>query len=233
MDFSGWEKLSLVDFDGRVATTLFTAGCPFRCPFCHNKALVIHPELAPTIPWEEIVSYLKKRQGMLEGVAITGGEPTLMNDLEQKIAEIKSLGYLVKLDSNGCHPKILKKLIDAKLIDYVAMDIKNCPERYGETIGLPNYDLTPIKESIEILMTSGIDYEFRTTVVKEFHDDASMEKLVSWIAGAKRYFLQRFVASEHCIEEGLHPIQKEDAERFLEIAKKKIPQAALRDYDIG
>ncbi len=230
MDFSGWEKLSLVDFDDKITTTLFMAGCNFRCPFCHNSDLVLHSDKAPKIPWPEIMEYLKKRQGVLDAVCITGGEPTLMNDLEEKLKDIKSLGYLIKLDSNGSNPEVLRKLVAMSLVDYVAMDIKNSKKRYGETIGLNHYDISPIEESVRFLMESGVNYEFRTTIMEEFHDEASIRELGEWIAGAKRYFLQLYIESEHCITQGHHPIAKEKAEAFLEILKPYLPNAALRGY---
>ena len=231
MDFSGWEKLYLVDYDDNIKTTLFMAGCNFRCPFCHNGDLVLHPENAPRIPWEEIMDYLRKRQGVLDAVCISGGEPTLMPDLEEKMKQIKSLGYLVKLDSNGNNPEKLKKLVAEGLVDYVAMDVKNSKSRYPETIGIPSFDCKNIEESIRFLMDSGIGYEFRTTIMEEYHDEGSIRELGEWIAGAKRYFLQLYIDSEHCIAKGHHPISKEKAERFLEILKPFVPNAKLRGYE--
>lgn len=230
MDFVGWEKLSLVDFDHRLTTTLFMAGCPFRCPFCHNSDLVLRPGSAAPIPWEEIETYLKKRRNMLDAVCISGGEPTLMDDLEEKLKIIKSLGYVVKLDSNGWNPFVLERLIGLGLVDYIAMDIKNSRERYAETAGT-SVNLDTIDHSVRLLMNSGIDYEFRTTIVDEFHDEFAMQGIAEWIAGAKRYYLQRFVENEHCIEKGLHAVTKEKAEGFLKILSPAIPSVRLRDYD--
>lgn len=230
MNFVGWEKLSLVDFDHRLTTTLFMAGCPFRCPFCHNSDLVLRPGSATPIPWEEIEAYLKKRRNMLDAVCISGGEPTLMDDLEEKLKIIKSLGYVVKLDSNGWNPFVLERLIGLGLVDYIAMDIKNSRERYAETAGT-SVNLDAIDHSIRLLMNSGIDYEFRTTIVDEFHDEFAMQGIAEWIAGAKRYYLQRFVENEHCIEKGLHAVTKEKAEGFLKILSPVIPSVRLRDYD--
>ncbi len=231
MDFSGWEKLSLVDYDDNITTTLFMAGCNFRCPFCHNRDLVLHPEHAPTIPWSEIMEYLKKRQGVLDAVCVSGGEPTLMPDLEEKLRDIKSLGFLVKLDSNGSNPLLLRKLVSMSLVDYVAMDIKNSKKRYAETIGFKTYDLSKIEESVKFLMESGIGYEFRTTMMEEFHDEEAIKEIGEWIAGAKRYFLQLYIESEHVIQTGHTPIPKEKAERFLEILKPYVPNAKLRGYE--
>ncbi|MBP5216543.1 MAG: anaerobic ribonucleoside-triphosphate reductase activating protein [Bacilli bacterium] len=231
MDFSGWEKLSLVDFDDKITTTLFMAGCNFRCPFCHNSDLVLHPDTAPKIPWSEIMEYLKKRQGVLDAVCVSGGEPTLMHDLEEKLKDIKSLGYLVKLDSNGSNPALLRKFVSMSLVDYVAMDIKNSKKRYAETIGLSHYDLAPIEESVSFLMNAGIPYEFRTTIMEEFHDEESIVEIGQWIAGAKRYFLQLYIESEHCIQQGHHPIAKEKAEKFLLLLKPYLANAKLRGYE--
>lgn len=231
MDFSGWEKLSLVDFDDNITTTIFMAGCPFRCPFCHNSDLVLHPENAPTIPWETIMAYLRKRRGVLDAVCVSGGEPTLMPDLKQKLSDIKSLGYRVKLDSNGWRPDILKELVSDGLVDYVAMDIKNSPDRYGETIGLPDYDLAAIKESVAFLKSKAIPFEFRTTIIDEYHDEQAMREIGEWIAGADRYYLQRYIDSEHCISHGLHMVPYEKAKRFEEILKEYVPNIRLRSYE--
>ena len=230
MDFVGWEKLNLVDFDHQLTTTLFMAGCPFRCPFCHNSDLVLRPGEANPIPWNEILDYLKKRKNMLDAVCISGGEPTLMDDLEGKIRAIKSLGYIVKLDSNGWNPFVLERLISLRLVDYIAMDIKNSKERYSETAGIP-VNIDTIDHSIRLIMESGIDYEFRTTIVEEFHDEIAMKGIADWIRGAKRYYLQRFVDNDHCLASGLHEVRKEKAEGFLKILSSQVPSAKLRDYD--
>lgn len=230
MDFSGWQKLTLVDFDQHIATTLFTAGCDFRCPFCHNRDLVLNPQEAPIIPWDEIVSYLKKRQGVLDGVVITGGEPTLMPDLVTKFQEIRSLGYAIKLDTNGSRPMVLKALLEAHLVDYVAMDIKNSEEKYAETIGLPKADMEAIHSSIAIIMNEAPDYEFRTTIFEELHDEEAMLGIGRLIHGAKRLFLQRYIDSEHCIQGGFHEVNKEKATHFAELLKKDIEQVELRGY---
>lgn len=230
MDFSGWEKLSLVDFDHSLTTTLFMAGCPFRCPFCHNSDLVLHPQEAPRIPWEEIREYLRKRRNMLDAVCVSGGEPTLMPDLKDKLREIKALGYKVKLDTNGWNPVVLRELLDEKLVDYVAMDIKNSPALYEKTSGA-SVRLEDIDRSIRLLMSSGIPYEFRTTIIEEFHDENAMREIGEWIAGAEKYFLQRYIDNEHCIARGFSPVQKEKAEGFLEVLAPFVPSASLRDYD--
>lgn len=231
MDFSGWEKLSLVDYDDNITTTLFMAGCPFRCPWCHNAGLVLDPMSAPTIPWEEIRGYLEKRKNVLDAVCVTGGEPTVMPDLLEKLSDIKTMGYKVKLDTNGSDPSLLKIAVEQGLVDYVAMDVKNSPDRYPETIGCPSYDITPVKESIEYLLSDVVNYEFRTTLVEEFHDSASIEEMGKLIKGAKKVFLQRFSENDNCIKKGYHPIEKEKALLFRAILLKYVESCELRGYD--
>ncbi|HBM70826.1 MAG TPA: anaerobic ribonucleoside-triphosphate reductase activating protein [Firmicutes bacterium] len=231
MDFSGWEKLSLVDYDDNITTTLFTSGCNFKCPFCHNGDLVLHPGETIKIPFEEIKEYLRKRQGVLDAVCVSGGEPTLMSDLEEKLTFIKSLNYKVKLDTNGSNPKTMKSLLEKHLVDYIAMDIKNSKEMYGKTIGVANYDLSLIEESVNFLLNSSFDYEFRTTLIDEFHIEKEIEEIGQWIKGAKRYFLQHYIDSENCIQHGLHEVPLEKAKSYSKILKKYIPQVYLRGYD--
>ena len=230
MEFSGLEKLSLVDYDDNLTATLFMAGCPFRCPFCHNAPLVLHPERAEKIPFDEILDYLNKRKGVLDAVCISGGEPTLMPDLEEKIRAIKELGYLIKLDSNGCNPNVLKHLVSEGLLDYIAMDIKNSKSKYFVTAGA-RVDMDAIEESVRFIMSCGVKYEFRTTMMTEFHDEADMEAIGRWIAGAQRYFLQRYIDSENTIRRNFHEIPLERAKKFIEIIKTYVPNVGLRGYD--
>lgn len=232
MEFAGLQKISLVDYEGKVACTLFTAGCNFRCPFCHNSDLVIYAKNVNYIPFDEILDYLNKRKGMLDAVVITGGEPTLMPDLKEKLYEIKKLGYKIKLDTNGTNPDIIKELVDLKLIDYVAMDIKNSYEGYSKTIGLESYDSNKILESINYLLSGEVDYEFRTTLVKEFHSDEDIKNIAKMIQGAKRYYLQEFKNSGHCIDSSLHEVPLNDAMRFKSILLPYIKEVKLRGYEI-
>jgi len=229
-DFAGWEKLSLVDYDDNLTTTIFMAGCPFRCPFCHNSELVLHPESAPKIPWSEIRDYLEKRQGVLDAVCISGGEPTLLPDLPSICAEIKSLGYKVKLDSNGFQPHILKDLIDRKLVDYIAMDIKNSKDRYAATCGC-SVNMAMIEEAVSLLIHSGIPFEFRTTVMEEFHDEEAFARIAEWVKGAKRFYIQRYIDSGNCIMGGFHPVPIEKARKFAEILSSSVDFVALRGYE--
>ena len=227
MKISGFQKMTLLDFPGKVACTIFTFGCNLRCPFCHNASLVLggaeeeHTE-------EEILSYLEKRKGLLDGVCITGGEPLLQPDIKDFIGKVKALGYAVKLDTNGCYPEKLKELINGGLIDYVAMDIKNCLSEYPKTVGIKDFDTTPVKESIAFLINSGFDFEFRTTVVKELHSAESIKALADDISGAKRYFLQNFVDSGDLIGENLSAHDKATLEEMKEICEKTIDIVEIR-----
>lgn len=225
----GLQKLTLLDYPGRVACTLFTRGCNFRCPFCHNASLVVRAEEQRPYTNEEILAFLKKRQGILDGVCITGGEPTLMRELPEFIGEIKSLGYSVKLDTNGTRPRVLKRLVNEGLVDYVAMDIKNSPEKYAYTVGLPqNYDLTPIMESKNILMEGKVDFEFRTTVAKPFHSEEDFLKIGEWLKGDEKYFLQQFKDSGDIIGQEISSFNESEMGKFLSLLLPFVPNAQLR-----
>ena len=228
MKLAGLQKLTLLDFPGHVACTVFTAGCNLRCPFCHNSELVL-PERKPELMDEEdFFSFLQKRQGILEGVCVTGGEPLLQKDIAAFLRRIKDLGFAVKLDTNGCFPAVLRELATQHLVDFVAMDIKNSPKRYGETVGIPNFDLAPVQESVAFLLSGAVEYEFRTTVAAQFHDEQSFRDIAQWIAGAKRYALQEFKDSGDILSPGLSPCSAEQMEAFLAILKPQIPGAFLR-----
>lgn len=227
MDIQGLQKLTLLDYPDKVACTVFLGGCNLRCPFCHNGDLVLAPGPAQ-LTEDQLLDFLKKRSGLLEGVCVTGGEPLLRAGLPQLLREIKELGYPVKLDTNGAFPKKLQWLCREGLVDYVAMDIKNSPERYGETAGLPGLDPAPFRESAAFLLSGTVDYEFRTTVVREFHDAASFRSIATWIAGAKRYFLQSFVDRDTVLRPGLHPCSREELESFADLLRPLIPSVELR-----
>lgn len=198
MQIHGFNKTTLLDYPGLVACTLFTGACNFRCPFCQNADLVLDPSSQPVIPEEEILAHLKRRKGITTGVCITGGEPTLNKDLEDFIKKLKDLELKVKLDTNGYRPDVTENLINKGLIDYVAMDIKSSFTRYSEAAGV-EVDTGKIRESIDLLMDKAPDYEFRTTVVKELHDEATFEEIGEMLRGARKYYLQGFIDSERVI----------------------------------
>lgn len=228
MKICGLQKLTLLDYPGKVACTLFAGGCNFRCPFCQNGDLVLHPAEVPAIAEEEILSFLRKRIGLLDGVCITGGEPLLYPEVEDTIRHIREMGYAIKLDTNGSNPQRLKHLVEQGLVDYVAMDLKNCPERYAETIGIPGYDLSPIRESVAFLMSGAIPFEFRTTVVRDFHTPQDLVSLAKWVAGDEPYFLQGFVDSAKVIQKGLHGYEKADFEAIREQLLPYLPKTGIR-----
>ena len=227
MDIQGLQKLTLLDYPGRVACTVFLGGRGFRCPFCHNSDLLEGPMPAETDS-AGLLAFLKKRRGLLDGVCVTGGEPLLRPDLAGLLEEIKALGFPVKLDTNGNYPDRLRKIAQAGLVDYVAMDVKNSPERYAETAGVPGLDLGPIRESVSWLLEGSVDYEFRTTVVKQFHDGDSFRAIGPWLAGAKRYFLQAFVDRDSVLCPGLSPCSREEMEGFADLVRPFVPAVELR-----
>jgi pyruvate formate lyase activating enzyme len=227
MDIQGLQKMTLLDYPGKVACTIFLGGCDLRCPFCHNAPL-LSGRLRAQMTQDELLAFLAKRKGLLDGVCLTGGEPLLRPDLEQLLREIKDLGYAMKLDTNGTHPERLRALAKQGLVDYVAMDVKNSPQRYARTVGVPDLDLTAIEQSVAFLLEGTLDYELRTTVVKEFHDEASFRAIGLWLAGAKRYFLQSFVDRDTVLLPGLHPCARDELETFADILRPDIPAVALR-----
>lgn len=228
MKISGFQKMTLLDYPGKVACTVWTLGCPFRCGFCHNASLVTHTQDALEITEEEVLSHLAKRKGLLEGICITGGEPLLHPDIEEFLVKIKALGYAIKLDTNGAYPKKLKELVGKGLVDYVAMDVKNSPEKYAETIGIEGFDISPVKESVEFLLSGGVDFEFRTTVVKEYHTVEDISAIALWIKGAERYYLQNFVDSGDLICSHLSAVSKEKMEEMQKAAHLVVPGTEIR-----
>lgn len=228
---SGIQKLTLLDYPEHTACTLFVPYCNFRCPFCHNSELLSGD--AEFYDENEIFAFLKKRKGVLEGVCITGGEPTIYTDLDRFIRDIRALGYRIKLDTNGYMPDRLGALVNEGLLDYIAMDIKNSPERYAETAGLPidSFDISPIVQSIDIIKNSGVKYEFRTTVVTELFDENSIAGAAKMIVGAERYFLQSFVMRDTVPSKLLTPPQRIVMSRYLDIVKEYVPSARIRGED--
>ena len=210
MRICGLQKLSMVDYPGKLAATVFTGGCDLRCPFCHNALLVTRLAETPEIPEEEVLDFLASRKGLLDGVVLTGGEPLLQPDAADFLRKVRELGFAVKLDTNGCHPAALADILDQGLADYVAMDVKNSPRRYGETVGVPDFDLAPVEESVRLLQRSAVDHEFRTTLVRELHSEADLDAIAAWLEGAPKYFLQNFVDSGNLIGQGYHGFSPEE-----------------------
>lgn len=229
ISFSGFEKLSLLDYEGHISCTLFTNGCNFRCPFCHNSNLVLS-EQTPNISLNEILEYLKKRKTIIDSVCITGGEPTLKKDLFDALYQLKDLGLLIKLDTNGTNPELLEKLIEKKLIDYCAMDIKTSWSKYHLATGLIGFNRENIQKSIDILLRGNIDYEFRTTLVSNFINEEDILVISKMITGAKRYYLQKFVNNENCITNNLTGYDQKKAQYFMSLIRKTIPNTNLRGY---
>lgn len=229
MVIKGLQKTTLLDFPGRLAATIFTGGCNFRCPFCHNASLVLRGGDVEEVPAEDLFSYLDKRSGLLDGVCITGGEPLINPDIDALIRKIRSYGLLVKLDTNGAFPERLEALLDEGLLDYVAMDVKNTDEKYGITIGLgENYDTGAINKSIDIIMKKAPDYEFRTTIVRELHDISDVANIAKKLLGAKKYFLQKYVDSGDILSSGYSAYSDAEMLEMLDEARSILPVTILR-----
>ena len=229
MFISGLQKLTLLDYPGRVACTVFTGGCNFRCPFCHNAPLVIPERLAQDTDEDQVLAFLKKRTGILDGVAVTGGEPLIHKEIPAFLEKVKDLGFSVKLDTNGSFPDMLESIVKAGLVDRVAMDIKNSPAKYAETIGLERFDIAPVEKSKDFLMNCGIDYEFRTTVVKGIHTEESLLVAAEWISGAKEYYLQQFKDSGDVIAiDGLSAFDEKEMHALAAAVARFVPAVQVR-----
>ena len=226
MDIAGLQKLTLLDYPGKLACTVFLPGCNLRCPFCHNASLVLPGRAEPLMTQGELLEFLRGRQGKLDGVCVTGGEPTLHRDLPQLLQQIKAMGFSVKLDTNGTRPEVLKQLMDAQLLDYVAMDIKNSPQKYAATCG--DVDVwESVQQSVQLLEESSIDHEFRTTVLHPFHTAEDMTAIGQWLRGTSKYFIQQFVDSGDLIGGG-QPLSPEEMRDLLQAVQPYIPSAELR-----
>lgn len=228
MIIHGLQKLTLLDFPGKTACTVFTGGCNLRCPFCHNANLVLNPGSYPVIPEEEVFELLKKRKNTIDGICITGGEPMLMKDLPEFLSKLKELSVSIKIDTNGTFPRQLKYIVNERLCDSVAMDIKNSFERYPETVGRPDFDISPIKESIEFLKSCGIDHEFRTTVCKNFHTEDDLIKIAELLGKEEKYFLQSFKDSGELMSSGVTGYTPSEMQAILLAVKRFTPKAQLR-----
>ena len=231
MVIHGIQKLTLVDFPGHPASILFSGNCNFRCPFCQNAPLVLDSEDEPVLDNDEIFSFLKKRKKMLEGVVVTGGEPTINKDLIPFLSSLKDLGYLVKLDTNGYMPEVLRKAVESGVVDYVAMDIKTSLDEYSKLCGVENIDTSRIKESIDYLMSGAVDYEFRTTVVEPLHHKENFEKIGEMTKNCQRYFLQSFVDSGNIIGKNCFSPSPKQLQNYLEILSSYIKNVSIRDRD--
>jgi pyruvate formate lyase activating enzyme len=231
MKLGGLQKMTLLDFPGRVACTVFTAGCNFRCPFCHNSSLVVSPA-APEFSQDDFFAFLRKRQGLLDGVAVTGGEPLLHPDMPELLEKIRALGFAVKLDTNGAFPERLRAVLEADLADYVAMDVKNSREKYEQTAGATGI-LPRVEESVALLMAGKTPFEFRTTLVDELHEPEDFAAIGRWIAGTERYFIQGFVDSGDILAGGerFHAASPEKAKACLEAVRPFVPNAQLRGVE--
>lgn len=227
---AGIQKLTLLDFPGHTACTVFLAGCNMRCPFCHNAEL-FGGKVEEVMSTDEFLKFLSTRQGLLDGVCVSGGEPTGDPQLPQLLRAIKDLGFQVKLDTNGSRPQLLQKLLEEKLVDYVAMDVKNSRERYGETVGLPDFDTEGVEESVAFLLSGAVDYEFRTTVTAQHHDEESLRSLAQWISGARRYALQSFRDSGDVLTGGLTPYPPSRMREFHALVTPFVGEALLRGTD--
>ena len=227
MDIQGLQKMSLLDWPGKVACTVFLGGCDFRCPFCHNSELLSGP-MPILMDQEGLLEFLRKRQGLLDGVCVTGGEPLLRPGLPGLLDGIKNLGFPVKLDTNGNHPDRLVRLWEQGLVDYVAMDVKNSPERYPETVGVPGLDLTPVRDSVAWLLEGHVEYEFRTTAVRQLHDAASFQAIGRWLQGARRYYIQNFVDRDTVLRAGLSGFEKAELEAFASLVRPFVERVEVR-----
>lgn len=227
----GLQKTTLLDFPGHVASTIFLGKCNLRCPYCQNSSLLDPRDIPPSFTEEEVYQHLHKRKSILEGVCITGGEPTLTKDLPLFIKKIKDLGYLVKLDTNGTNPSMLQSLLEENLLDMVAMDIKNCPHHYGATIGIPQYNTKAVEESVALLKKCNIPYEFRTTLVKELHSKEDLLAISQWLQGPSPYYLQNYRHSEDVLSPGLHGFGVDELNSLLTVVKPLLPNASLRGVD--
>ena len=228
MNIHGLQKMTLLDYPGKVACTVFLAGCDLRCPYCHNSEL-LDGSLPPLMDSGELLAFLRKRQGLLDGVCVTGGEPLLHKDMGAFLEKVRALGYLVKLDTNGSFPDRLQELVRAGLVDRVAMDIKNAPGLYARTAGVPLLDLAPIERSKEFLLEGTVEYEFRTTVVKGLHTRESLLEAAEWIRGAKEYYLQQFKDSGDVLDlDGLSAFTDEEMHALTDAVAQIVPSVQLR-----
>ena len=228
MRVCGLQKLAMVDFPGKIAATVFTGGCNLRCPWCHNALLVTRLGESPALDETEVLSFLKSRKGLLDGVVLSGGEPLLQSGAADFLQKVRDLGYAVKVDTNGCYPQALAEILDRRLADYVAMDLKNSREKYAATCGLAALDLAPIDESLRLLRHSGVDFELRTTLVKELHAPADMAAIGKWVGEVPHYYLQNFVDSGNLIGSGFSAFERPELDEMAAVLRRYVTNVALR-----
>lgn len=231
MYICGLQKLAMVDYPGKLAATVFTGGCNLRCPFCHNALLVTRLRETPEIPQSEVLNFLSSRKKLLDGVVLTGGEPLMQPDAADFLRIVRDMGFAIKLDTNGCYPDRLAALLAEGLVDYVAMDIKNSREKYAETVGIPGFDPIPVEESARILRSSGINYEFRTTLVRELHHPQDMVSIGQWVGGAPNYYLQNFEDSGNLIQTGFHGFTPLELQDFAALSAPFFGHVSIRGVD--
>ena len=234
MQIAGFVPTTMLDYPGKLACTVFTRGCNLRCPYCQNGSLVLPEYYEELLDEEEVLKRIEKHRRILQGVCISGGEPTLQESLPGFMERIHALDLPVKLDTNGSRPAVLRELFDKKLVDFIAMDIKASPEEYGRVCGVPTLDTDCFKESVSLIMESGVEYEFRTTLVGGLHDEAQLRELSSWIAGAKALTLQSYEENERvisllCKDPGkFYSFSAEELQHFLSVVREHVPSAKLR-----
>lgn len=236
MYLCGLQKLAMVDYPGKLAATVFTGGCNLRCPFCHNAPLVTRLDETPELPEREVLAFLASRKGLLDGVVLSGGEPLMQPAAAGFLQAVREMGFAVKLDTNGCYPDALASILEQGLADYVAMDVKNSREKYGETVGIPGFDTAPMEESIRLLKSNGVAHEFRTTAVREFHTPEDIRAIGRWVGGSpaggnSRYFLQCFVDSGNLVGRGCHGLSPAEMQALAEAARPFFGLVGLRGVD--
>lgn len=231
MYICGLQKLAMVDYPGKIAATVFTGGCNLRCPFCHNALLVTRLNETPEISQSEVLDFLSSRKKLLDGVVLSGGEPLMQPDAADFLRAVRDMGFAVKLDTNGCYPDRLAALLEEGLVDYVAMDIKNCREKYAGTVGIPGFDTAPVEESVRLLRDSGVEYEFRTTLVRELHQPQDLVSIGRWLEGAPKYYLQNFEDSGNVIKSGLSGFTALELQDFAALAAPFFGCVSIRGTD--
>ena len=228
MRICGLQKLSMVDYPGKLAATVFTGGCNLRCPFCHNALLVTRLSESPTLSQEEVLFFLSCRKGLLDGMVLSGGEPLMHPDAVDFLEKVRNLGFSIKVDTNGCYPEMLETILQRGLADYVAMDIKNRPDKYAETVGIPGFSTENVEKSLSLLRSSDIPYELRTTVVRQFHTPGDLAAIGKWLGDVPAYYIQNFEDSGNLIQSGLTGFSPEELQILADSAKTHLKSVFIR-----